>query len=147
MTILYADYLQYCTPMKKYTAVLYWVVRCVPALIMVQTLYFKFTAAPESVYIFSAIHMEPWGRVGVGILELVASVLLLINPMAWLGALLALGLMAGAMLMHLTLLGIEVQSDGGLLFWYAVMVAICSLVVLFYNRMKIAGVLNSMLKK
>lgn len=125
----------------------YWLVRLVPAIIMVQTLYFKFTAAEESVFIFTQVHMEPWGRIGVGVLELIASVLLLINITAWVGAALALGLMAGAILMHISLIGIEVQGDGGQLFWYAVLVAVCSLLVMFYNKEKIVGILNRLKSK
>lgn len=93
---------------------------------MVQTLYFKFTAAEESVIIFSAVGMEPWGRIGVGVLELMASLLILVPATVWVGSILAFGLMAGALGMHLTLLGIEVNGDGGLLFIYALIVAICA---------------------
>jgi NADH:ubiquinone reductase (H+-translocating) len=99
-----------------------WMLRFVAAGILVQTLFFKFTAAPESVYIFSTLGMEPWGRIGSGIGELVASILLLAPATVALGALLALGIISGAILSHLTLLGIEVQGDGGLLFGLAVLV-------------------------
>src|SRR5688572_10701202 len=99
--------------MKPFQSVLYWGARIIAALIMLQTLYFKFTASSESVYIFMKIGMEPWGRIGVGVMELIASALLLINATAWVGGMLALGLMFGAILMHLTILGIAVQDDGG----------------------------------
>ncbi len=115
----------------------YWIARLVAAIIMLQTLYFKFTAAPESVYIFTTVGMEPWGRIGVGMLEAVASLLLLFTPTAWLGAGLALGLMAGAIGMHITLLGIEVQGDGGYLFALAMAVALCSAVVLWIDQQKV----------
>ena len=78
--------------------------------------------------------MEPWGRIGIGILELVAAVLLLFNKTAWLGGGLALGLMLGAIGMHLTKLGISVQGDGGYLFFLAVLVAVCSAFVLLRNK-------------
>ncbi|ELR70081.1 hypothetical protein C900_04078 [Fulvivirga imtechensis AK7] len=68
-----------------------WIARIVAAVILLQTLYFKFTGAAESVYIFTTIGMEPWGRIGSGVAELVAAVLLLVPATAWLGALLALG--------------------------------------------------------
>jgi putative oxidoreductase len=124
-----------------------WIARLIAAIIMLQTLYFKFSAAPESVYIFSTIGMEPWGRIGVGIMELIASALILINATSWLGAGLALGLMAGAMGMHFTILGIEVQGDGGYLFFLALAVAICSLYILWYNSGKIEGLVKRLGKK
>lgn len=123
--------------MEKKRNFLYWIFRLVAALIMIQTLYFKFTGAEESIYIFTTVHMEPWGRIGVGVLELVASILILINSTAWLGALLALGLMGGAIMMHLTILGIEVHDDGGQLFLYAILVAVSSAIVLVFDRDKV----------
>ncbi len=101
---------------------------------MLQTLFFKFSASAESVYIFSAVGMEPWGRLGVGFAELIAAGLLLINPWSWVGALLGVGLMAGAVGMHLTILGIEVMGDGGYLFVLALVVLIFSLLVLWHQR-------------
>ncbi|MEO7992398.1 MAG: DoxX family membrane protein, partial [Chryseolinea sp.] len=94
----------------KISILIYWAARLLAALIMAQTLYFKFTGATESIYIFTTIGMEPWGRIGVGVLELVASILLLINATAWLGAGLAFGLMLGAIGMHLTILGVEIEG-------------------------------------
>lgn len=126
---------------------MYWAVRLVAAVIMVQTLYYKFTAAEESVYIFTTVGMEPWGRIGVGVLELIASILTLLNATAWLGAALALGLMAGAIVMHVTLLGIEVKGDGGQLFLYAIIVALTSVVILIFNKRTIANLLMKVLKK
>jgi putative oxidoreductase len=117
--------------------IFYWIARIVATIIMVQTLYFKFTAAPESVYIFTTVGMEPWGRIGIGVLELVASILILITATAWLGAGLAAGMMAGAIGMHVTLLGINVQDDGGQLFLYAVAVLISSLFILWYDQSKV----------
>jgi len=108
--------------------------RIVAAIIMLQTLYFKFTGAPESIYIFSTIGMEPWGRYMVGSMELVASVLLLIPKIYWLGGLLGMGLMAGALFFHFAFLGIEVQGDGGLLFAYAVIVFLASLVTVIDRK-------------
>ncbi|MEO1452065.1 MAG: DoxX family protein [Bacteroidota bacterium] len=96
--------------MKKYGLIL---LRLVVAVILVQTLFFKFTAHPDSVYIFSTIGLEPFGRIGIGVLELIASILLLVPRTVWAGSVLSLGLMGGAIMMHLTQLGIEVQGDGG----------------------------------
>ena len=112
--------------MKYFQPVLYWGVRIMAAIIMLQTLYFKFSGSEESVYIFTTIGMEPWGRIGVGVFELIASILILIPTMVWLGSALAIGLMVGAMGLHVTILGIEVLGDGGQLFIYAVVVTLCS---------------------
>ena len=102
--------------------ILDWVARILAAVIMLQTLFFKFSAAEESVYIFSTLGMEPWGRIGTGVLELIASLLILVpRTTAW-GALLGAGLMAGAVFFHVTKLGIAVQGDGGQLFIYALLV-------------------------
>ncbi|KXK28826.1 MAG: DoxX family protein [Bacteroidetes bacterium OLB12] len=127
------------------TPILFWLARLVAAIIMVQTLYFKFTAAPESVFIFSTVGMEPWGRWLVGFLELVASVMLFIPAAIWLGSILAIGLMAGAVGMHLTLLGIEVQGDGGQLFIYALVVLICTLYSFWKSRQTIPAGLQKFL--
>jgi putative oxidoreductase len=123
--------------MKNLSKVLVWSARIIAAVIMLQTLYFKFTGASESIEIFTAIGMEPWGRIGVGIMELLASVLLLINATAWLGAALGAGLMGGAIFMHLTILGISIQNDGGYLFGLAVVVLVCCMVVLYMNKAKL----------
>jgi len=128
--------------------VAYLVARFVSAFIMLQTLYYKFSGSEESVYIFSTIGMEPWGRWGVGILELIASVQILVNGLTWLGAILAMGLMLGAMGIHLTLLGIEVMGDQGQLFYYACIVFICSVYMIFVNKEKVFNeVLPKILKK
>lgn len=111
--------------MKK-ASLVYWIARSLAVIIMLQTLYFKFTASEESVFIFTTVGMEPWGRIAVGILELIASVLMLTPSMVWAGSILAFGLMAGALGMHLFLLGIEVKGDGGQLFIYALIVAMCA---------------------
>ena len=113
------------------------VIRIVLAIILVQTLYFKFSAHPDSVYIFSKIGLEPFGRIGVGILELISAILILIPRRIWLGALLTIGLMAGAILMHLTLLGIEINNDGGVLFYMAFGVFSLSIFVLVNQRKNI----------
>ena len=111
--------------------------RIVAAVILLQTLFFKFTGAPESVYIFTKVGMEPWGRYGSGVVELIASILLMIRCKAWLGALLALGTMCGAIWFHLTILGISVQNDGGLLFGLAWVVVVCSVATLYLHRRQI----------
>ena len=121
----------------KWIRVLDWCLRAIAAVIMLQTLFFKFTGAPESIYIFTKVHMEPWGRYGTGTVELIASLLLFSRCHAWLGALLALGVMSGAIMSHLTVLGIVVQNDGGLLFGMALAVFLTSATVAFLHRNQI----------
>jgi len=111
-----------------------WTLQIIIAVILLQTLFFKFTGAAEPVYIFTTLGMEPWGRIGSGIVELIASVLLLVPGRAALGAVLALGVMVGAIASHLGRLGIIVMDDGGLLFTLAVTVFVCSAVVLALRR-------------
>lgn len=120
--------------MNKPTIYLLWAARIVAAVIMLQTLYFKFLGAPESVYIFSTLGVEPWGRIGSGVVELIASSLILIPRTSWIGAGLALGVMSGAILAHLTVLGIPVQGDGGYLFFLALAVAASSATILYLTR-------------
>jgi len=114
-----------------------WALRITAAVILLQTLFFKFTGAPESVYIFTTVHAEPWGRIGSGIVELIAAALLLTPRFNWLGSLFALGVMAGAIVSHLTVLGIEVQGDKGLLFTLALIVFIASATNLALHRAEI----------
>ena len=110
--------------------------------ILLQTLFFKFTGAEESIYIFSTLGVEPWGRIGSGIVELIASILILIPKTTLIGALMALGTMTGALMSHLLILGIEVKNDGGTLFILAIIAFICSAILVFQNRDKIAGLLK-----
>jgi hypothetical protein len=112
----------------------------VAALILAQTLFFKFTGAAESIYIFTKVGLEPWGRYGSGVAELIAAILLLTPRLAWAGALLALGLISGALVGHLTVLGIAVKNDGGLLFGLAVTVFVTSAVTAFLHRRQIPAV-------
>jgi uncharacterized membrane protein YphA (DoxX/SURF4 family) len=111
-----------------------WICRIVAAVILLQTLYFKFTGAEESVYIFTKIGLEPWGRYASGVAELFAAVLLLFPRTVWLGAVIAAGVMFGAIGSHLTKLGIVVKDDGGLLFALAIIVFACALLALFLHR-------------
>lgn len=117
--------------------ILIWVLRLIPAIILLQTLFFKFTAAPESVYIFETLGLEPHGRIASGVAELIAAVLLLIPRTTWIGAIIGLGVISGAIVSHLTQLGIEVQGDGGLLFYLALIVLFCCLLLLWICRKEI----------
>jgi uncharacterized membrane protein YphA (DoxX/SURF4 family) len=118
----------------KQRKVILWVLRLIVAIILLQTLFFKFSAAEESVYIFSKLGAEPWGRIGSGVMELIASILILIPRTTGYGALLGLGIMGGAILSHLAVLGIEVQGDRGQLFIYALLVFISCLYLVWINR-------------
>jgi len=113
-----------------------WTLRGIAAIILVQTLFFKFTGAKESVYIFTTLGMEPWGRIGSGVAELIASILLLLPQTVVFGAILSLGVISGAIFFHLTKLGIALPlvDDHGELFALAVIVFVCSAVVLIMHR-------------
>jgi hypothetical protein len=121
-------------PHSKTKRIVSWLCRISAAVILLQTLFFKFTGAPESIYIFTKVGMEPWGRYGSGVAELVAAILLLTPRFAWAGSLLALGVISGAIISHLTVLGIEVQGDHGLLFALALTVFVTSAIVAFLHR-------------
>lgn len=125
----------------NYINIFIWIARVVAALIMLQTLYFKFTAHVESVMLFTELGMEPGGRIGTGVIELIASVLILVPRTSWMGATLGAGTMAGAILSHLTVLGI---SYGGnpLLFIYAVIVLMCCIAILVFQRAQIMTLLR-----
>ncbi|NND11828.1 MAG: DoxX family membrane protein [Flavobacteriaceae bacterium] len=105
--------------------------RIIVALILIQTLRFKFTGHPDSIYIFEQVGLEPYGRVAIGVLELISGILLLIPRTVWFGALLTMGIIGGAIFMHLTKLGIEVRSDSGILFYTALLTFILAAILLF----------------
>lgn len=123
--------------MSSTLVIISWVCRIAIALILLQTLFFKFTGAEESKYIFTTLlgpDLEAFGRIGSGVVELIAAILLVIPRTAWLGAFLSLGTISGAIMSHLTMLGIVVKDDGGLLFALALTVFVLSGVVLLLHR-------------
>ena len=121
---------------SKALNILDWLLRIAVAVILLQTLFFKFTGAKESVYIFTTLGAEPWGRIGSGLVELIASILILVPRTAVLGAILALGTICGAIFAHLTRLGIKIPAvdDHGELFALAILVFVGSLVILYLHR-------------
>jgi len=120
----------------KSNTIIIWVLRLLAAVIMLQTLYFKFTGHPQSVALFTQLGMEPWGRIGTGVLELVASILILYPRTTGWGAGLGLGLMSGALFFHLTKLGIVFDGDA-VLFTYALITFVCCLILLIIYRKQI----------
>jgi uncharacterized membrane protein YphA (DoxX/SURF4 family) len=119
-----------------------WIIKLTAAVILLQTLFFKFSGANESIYIFETLGIEPYGRIGSGVVELIASILILIPRTTLLGALLGMGTMLGAIFSHLFVLGIEVQNDGGTLFALAVITLSCCLFLVFTQRNKIPDLLK-----
>jgi putative oxidoreductase len=113
------------------------IIRIGIALILIQTLYFKFTTHPDSVYIFSQVGLEPIGRIGIGVLELISAILILFPKTIWAGALLTFGIISGAIIMHLTQIGIEVHSDGGKLFYLALTIFLLASITLYDQRRNI----------
>ena len=131
----------------KAQTIITWAVRIIAAVILLQTLFFKFSGAEESKYIFTQLGAEPWGRIGSGVVELIASVLILIPAATWIGALLGLGTMAGAIMSHLFILGISVKNsdgteDGGQLFIYALIVFTCCAYLVWINRKSVPVLKN-----
>lgn len=124
------------------TNILTWIIKLTAVVILLQTLYFKFSGAEESIYIFETLGIEPFGRISSGVVELIASILILIPRTTLLGALLALGTMAGAIVSHLFVLGIEVKNDGGTLFILALVTFSCSLYLILINKSKIPNLLK-----
>ena len=138
-------------PMTTPILIFSWACRIVAAIILLQTLFFKFTAAPESIYIFTKLGIfvhsyfpsaavdaiEVSARIGSGIMELIAAVLLLTPRFVWAGAVLAMAATGGAIVSHLTFLGIEVQGDKGLLFFLAIAVFVTSAIALLLHRTQI----------
>jgi uncharacterized membrane protein YphA (DoxX/SURF4 family) len=129
-----------------FKTILTWLLRLIAAVILLQTLYFKFTGHPESVELFTKLGVEPWGRIGTGVIELAAGILLLVPATACLGALLAIGLMSGAILSHLTVIGIESRGDGGQLFMLAWIVLGASLGTLWLHRADLSKGLSKLRK-
>ena len=116
---------------------IHFTLRLIVALVLVQTVYFKFSAHADSVYIFNTLGLEPYGRITIGILELIAAILLFIPKTIWLGALLSLLIITGAIYAHLTKLGITIHGDRGKLFYLAISVFILSAIILLNNRQNI----------
>ena len=131
--------------MTKAQTITSWILQLIAAAILFQTLFFKFTGAEESRYIFAKLGLEPWGRIGSGVVELIAVVLLLIPKTTTLGALLSLGVISGAIVSHVTKLRIVVRNDGGLLFALAVTVFVCSALVLVLRRRELVSLLLTLL--
>jgi uncharacterized membrane protein YphA (DoxX/SURF4 family) len=124
--------------MKRIT----WILRLIPSIIFIQTLYFKFTGAEESRAVFLALNLEPYGRIGVGVVELIAAVLILIPRTSYIGALIGTGILLGAVFSHLFILGIEVNNDGGLLFVLAVTALVCCVFLVFQDKKGISNLIN-----
>ncbi len=111
-----------------------WILRIVAAIILLQTLYFKFTAHPESVELFTKLGVEPWGRIGTGIIELFTGLMLLIPTTIFVGAFMGAGLMVGAIVSHFLVIGIESKGDGGQLFMLAILVFVCCAILVFLHK-------------
>ena len=114
-----------------------WAAQIIAAIILAQTLFFKFTAAPESVALFTKLGVEPFGRYFAGIMELITVILLLIPRKSWLGAIFGIMTMGGAIMAHLTIIGIESDGDGGELFFLALITLTCCLTVAYIRKIDI----------
>jgi putative oxidoreductase len=123
-----------------------WVLRLTVAIILLQTLYFKFTAHPDSVHIFSVLGLEPWGRISLGIVELITAILILIPKTKIIGMINSLGIILGAIFSHLLVLGVNVGNDGGSLFTLAIIVLIASTLFLVIHKTEVLTLIKSIKK-
>jgi len=127
---------------KEISYILERVLSLIAAMILLQTLFYKFTASPVSVHIFNLLKVEPWGRILTGIIELIAGVTLIFRRTSIYGAILAFLLMVGAILSHILVLGISIKDDSGMLFIMAIVVFTCSLSVLILQIEKFKRVIK-----
>ena len=111
-----------------------WVLRLTVAIILLQTLYYKFTAHPDSVHIFKELGVEPWGRIALGIMELIIAMLILMPQTQIIGMAGSLGVILGAIFSHFLVLGINVSNDGGGLFTLALIVFFASTIYLIMHK-------------
>jgi hypothetical protein len=111
-----------------------WAAQIIAAVILAETLFYKFSGAAESIYIFNQLGAEPWGRYITGMIELIAAILILIPASCWVGALLTVSVMSGAILAHFTAIGISIRNDGGYLFALALITLLAALIVLFIRK-------------
>lgn len=131
----------------NFKKIISWIFQIAAAIILLQTLYFKFTAQPESVELFTKLGVEPWGRIGTGIIELIASILLLLPSTVFIGAFLGMGLMVGAIGSHLLVIGIESQGDGGQLFILAIIVLVLCLFIQLIHKQQGVQLFNKYISK
>lgn len=116
---------------KKYVI---FILQLIIAISHLQTLRFKFTAHPDSVYIFSQLNLEPYGRIGIGIFELIIAILILIPKTKIIAGMLSIAVITGAIVSHLGPLGVEVQNDNGILFYFALFVLASTLLFLWLQK-------------
>lgn len=131
----------------KRKVIISWLLRVVAAAILLQTLYFKFSAHPESVALFTKLGVEPWGRIATGVIELITSILLLVPSTIAIGAFLGVGVMAGAILSHIMVIGIQSQGDDGQLFMLAIIVMACCLLLLIIEKQQLILYSNKLLRR
>ncbi len=131
----------------NYKNIISWLLRLTVSIILLQTLYFKFTAHPDSIHIFSELGVEPWGRIGLGIIELITAIMIFIPQTKILGMVNSLGIMIGAILSHAMVLGINVSNDGGTLFSLAIIVFSAALLYLFLNKNELMALINTLKSK
>lgn len=131
----------------KTRTIISWTLRILIAIIFLQTLYFKFTAHPDSVHIFSELGIEPYGRIGVGIFELITSILLLINRTKIIGIVLSIGVISGAIFSHFLVIGINVKGDSGSLFILAIIVFVASLFLTYLHKTELLKTVNKIFNK
>lgn len=115
----------------------------VAAMLLLMASIGKFSGDPGSVEVFVSLGMEPTGRYLIAAIELVAA-LLLMSPLAALGSVIVVGVMCGAIIAHVTQLGLVVNDDGGMLVGMLAAVLLCSVYVLVSRRKELPIVGNTL---
>jgi len=119
----------------------------IAALILLQTLFFKFKASPESVALLTALGVEPFGRIATGVFELIAAALLIVPATRLHGGIFGVGLMFGATASHIFIVRVESNGDEGILFVLAFFVLIFSLLALYFKRPKLINLRSRIFPK
>lgn len=114
-----------------------WICALIAAGIMMETLFFKFSGAAESRYIFSKMGTDPYMRWTQGVWELLAALGLLIPGWHWLGGILTLGDMGAAIISHMTWLGYAALGDHELLLGMALTTFTCGFTIVVLHRHQI----------
>lgn len=119
--------------MKTLSFIVQWTLRLFISFYLIQYSYVKLSGQQSAIELFTTLEMEPWGRITIGILELITVLLILYPRTTVLGGLLGMVSMAAVIYYHLTQLGIAIRGDS-FLFIIACAIFAASLALVITNR-------------